>query len=224
MYLDAANRQRAALRGAEMEVSIDASLPRLEKNARLSALRNISDTGQVTYKVLASCGDRTVRQEVIARYLAAESDARNRSGMEMSLANYRFRLRAARSSGTRVIYIFQLAPRKKRVGLFRGELWVDGETGMPIRESGQFVKSPSVFIKRIRFAREYEIHGGVAMPARVESTVETRVVGRAELHVEYRNFRLAAERGGEPPGDYITVDGITVAGISSFNGITAVAS
>ena len=34
--------------------------------------------------------------------------------------------------------IFELNPKKKRVGLFKGELWVDTATGMPLKEMGRW--------------------------------------------------------------------------------------
>ena len=73
------------------------------------------------------------------------------------------------------------------MGLFKGELWIDRETGMPLRESGQLVKNPSVFIKRIRFVREYHILDDIAVPTRIESDVDSRLVGRAELRIEFSN-------------------------------------
>jgi len=65
--------------------------------------------------------------------------------------------------------------------LFKGEIWIDAATGMPIREAGQFVKTPSLFLKKIAFVRDYEIRDGVAYPLHIQSTVDTRIVGRAEL-------------------------------------------
>jgi hypothetical protein len=70
-------------------------------------------------------------------------------------------------------------------GLFKGELWVDGQTGLPVHESGQFVKNPSAFIKRIVFARDYETRDGLNLPAHVHSTVESRLAGRAELDIRF---------------------------------------
>src|SRR5436305_14233117 len=74
-YLDATRTQQAALRGAQMEVDIDAKLPRLAKQGKLRALRKISKVGQITYRALGFSGDTTVKQEVITRYLQAQSDA-----------------------------------------------------------------------------------------------------------------------------------------------------
>ena len=91
---------------------------------------------------------------------------------------------------------FELSPRKNRLGLFKGELWIDDETAFPVREHGSLVKSPSVFLKKVHFVRTYEVYNGTPVPARVESTVETRIAGKAELDIRYFNF---APETPEPP-------------------------
>jgi hypothetical protein len=187
-YLDATKTQQAALRGAEMEVDIDAKIPSLEKQGKLRALRKISKVGQITYKALGFSGDSTVKSEVITRYLQAESEARENGSIAISPQNYKFRLKATFERDNQKVYVFQLTPKKKAIGLFKGELWLDGETGMPVRESGEFVKNPSVFLKKVEFVRDYEIRDGVAIPSHIESTVDTRVVGKAELSILFTNF------------------------------------
>jgi hypothetical protein len=187
-YLDATKTQQAALRGVEMEVDIDAKIPKLEKQGKLRALRKISKVGQITYKALGFSGDNTVKQEVIARYLQAESEARENGTIAISPANYKFRLKATFERDGQKTYVFQLTPKKKAIGLFKGELWLDGETGMPTRESGEFVKNPSVFLKKVEFVRDYEIRDGVAIPSHIASTVDTRIVGKAELSILFTNF------------------------------------
>ncbi|HEV2200418.1 MAG TPA: hypothetical protein VGR73_11415 [Bryobacteraceae bacterium] len=191
-YVDATHTQQEAMRGVEMEVDIEAHLPRLEKHGRLRALRKISRLGVITYKALGFSGDNTVKQEVITRYLAAESEGRENGTIAITPANYKFKLKGEIENSGRRVAVLQIAPRKKAVGLFKGELWVDAETGMPVRESGQFVKSPSVFLKKIAFVRDYAIQDGVAVPAHIASTVDTRVVGRAELQISFSNFTRQA--------------------------------
>ena len=83
---------------------------------------------------------------------------------------------------------FQLSPRKKRVGLFKGDLWLDPKTAMPVRESGRFVKTPSIFLKRMEFVRTYELQNGVSIPQRVESMVDTRLFGRVRMNVNFTHF------------------------------------
>ena len=184
-YMNAMASDNLALRNVDVEVTIDARLPKLNRQATLRAVRRMSSTGAVTYTTLDARGDGMIRREVIARYLAAESEARKIDEIAITPFNYRFHLRNVMDEPTRQIYVFQLTPKKKKVGLFKGELWVDGQTGLPVHESGQFVKSPSVFIKKIVFARDYESRNGLNLPARIHSTVESRIAGSAELDIRF---------------------------------------
>ena len=43
-------------------------------------------------------------------------------------------------------------------------------------------------MKKIEFVREYEIQDGVAIPKHLESTADVRIVGRAELSIDFSNF------------------------------------
>lgn len=204
-YVDATQVQQNSLRGLQMEVDIDAKLPKLEKRGKLTALRKISRLGLITYKALGFSGDNTVKQEVITRYLAAESAARENGTIAITPANYKFRYAGRIIQNNTTAVILQVTPKKKAVGLFKGEIWIDAATGMPLREAGQFVKSPSLFLKKIAFVREYEIRDGVAYPLHIQSTVDTRIVGRAELEISFSNFSrdnadddASADDGSDP--------------------------
>jgi hypothetical protein len=187
-YVDATHVQEETLRGLQMEVDIDAKLPKLEKRGKLRALRKISLLGKITYKALGFSGDNTVKQEVITRYLAAESAARENGTIAITPANYKFRYAGRLVQQGVTTQILEVTPKKKAVGLFKGQLWIDAASGMPVREIGQFVKTPSVFLKKIAFVRDYQIRDGIAFPSHIQSTVDTRIVGRAELEINFSNF------------------------------------
>ena len=74
-YWAASSNQHDALRGASMDMDIDAALPKLKKQGKLHALRRISALGRITYEALRFDGDGTVKNQVIARYLTAEAQA-----------------------------------------------------------------------------------------------------------------------------------------------------
>lgn len=188
-YLAATEQQKTALRGVSMEVDIDARMPKLKKEGKLHALRKISKLGKITYRKLGFSGDESVKNDVIARYLNAEVQAQS-SGQDLSItpANYKFKFRGETTENGQKLYVFRVSPRKKKVGLFKGELWLDAETCMPIRETGRFVKSPSIFFKKLDFIREYALNDGVAVPLRVESTVDTRIVGPVQLEISFANL------------------------------------
>jgi hypothetical protein len=190
-YLDARRTQQEALRGVQMEASIDAKLPRLEKQGRMQVLRKISRFGKISFRMLGFQGDATIKQEVIARYLNLESDSTEAVDISVTPDNYKFHLKTSIAEAGHRTYVFQVTPKRKAVGLFKGELWLDGETGMPLRESGQLVKNPSIFLKKVVFVHDYQLKDGVSIPKHIESTVDTRIAGRAELHIEFTNFTKA---------------------------------
>lgn len=187
-YLDASKAQQQSMRGGQMEVAILAKLPRMEKQGTLKALRTMSKLGKITYKALGFSGDSFIKSQVITRYLAAESEVHDPGALAITPVNYKFKYKGTTGKNGRQVHIFQVTPRKKAVGLFRGEIWLDAKTAMPVREQGRFVKNPSIGLKKIEFVREYEIQDGVAIPKHIQSTADVRIVGRAELSIDFSNF------------------------------------
>jgi hypothetical protein len=82
--------------------------------------------------------------------------------------------------------VFRIAPRRKGAGLIKGELWLDVETGLPIHRSGYLVKSPSVWIRRMAVTQEDLLRDGRIDSRLTHITVDTRLVGRAELVIAER--------------------------------------
>lgn len=188
-YLQATQTQRTALLGGTEEVDIDAAVPKFKKHGKLHALRNISKLGKITYHALGFSGDNVVKTEVIANYLKAEIDsAKGDSNVSITPQNYKFKYKGTQELNGRQVYVLHLTPRQKKLGLFKGELWLDAETYMPVRESGLFVKSPSFMLKKMQFVRDYEMQNGVSIPQRTESRVETRFFGPVELNINYLTF------------------------------------
>jgi len=187
-YLEA-TQQHPTVYGASMQVDIDASVPKLKERGRLRALRKISKVGRVTYRVLGFQGDNTVKSQVIGRYLEAEQQNRDNQKLSVTPANYKFRFKGEKvmEDGTK-IYVFQVSPRAKRVGLFKGEMWLNASTCLPVLEKGRLVKNPSIFFKKVDFEQAFGLHNGAAIPERLSTTIDTRLVGKVQLKVSYSNF------------------------------------
>jgi hypothetical protein len=188
-YIGAAQTQQDTLRGGTQEIDIDAAVPELRKKGKLHALKSITKLGKITFRVLGFSGDNTVKTEVIARYLKAEVDAAE-EGPSRSITpeNYKFKYKRADELNGRQVYVLHVTPRHNKVGLFKGEVWLDAETYMPVRESGSFVKSPSIFLKKVQFVRDYEIQNGVSIPQRLASKADVRFIGPVELNIHYASF------------------------------------
>jgi len=169
-------------------VEIDASLPKLEKEGRLRAIRRLLPLGRPEYQVLEIAGDQTVRQQMIVRYLSAEAQAAAipASSVAITLANYKFRYKGAVNTGGTIAYAFLITPRKKREGLIKGVLWLDGETGAVVRQSGYLVKKPSIWVKRVNVTHETAFRDGIAEMRVIHLSVDTRLVGRAQLIIHER--------------------------------------
>jgi len=196
-YLQATQSHDGALRGVSMQVDIEASVPKLKERGKLRALRNISKVGRITYHVLGFQGDNTIKTQVIARFLQAEQQGQGNDTLGITPANYKFKYKGEWPFDGKGAYLFSLSPRKKRVGLFKGEIWIDAATGLPVYEKGRFVKNPSVFFKRVVFDRAFAIQNGVAVPRYMTSTIDTRVIGRVELNINYSNLMQNSGADGD---------------------------
>ena len=164
-------------------LEIDASLPKLAERGNLRAIRHWSERRTPDYQVIGIEGDATVKQQVIARYLTAEKEAAAvpASSVAVTPVNYKFRYLA--SSGGTPIYAFQITPRHKRTGLIKGELWIDGATGLAVHEAGYLVKRPSIFIRRLKITRDISLSDGVPCLRTTHLDIDVRFAGRAELTV-----------------------------------------
>ncbi len=193
--------QEHVLKNASMEVEMAATLPKLHKAGKLFALRRISDLGRITYEILRFEGDGTVKNQVIARYLTAEAEAQRNQSPSLAVTpdNYKFKYKGTNIADGREVHVFEVTPRKKRQGLFKGQIWIDAETCLRVRESGYLVKNPSIFLKRIEFVRKYDIVNGISVPRQVQSIVNTRLVGKAELTIDFT--KVAIDNGKRDVAD-----------------------
>lgn len=168
-------------------IEVDACLPGMKKQGRLLAVRRLL-LGKPEYEVLEIAGDKTVRQQVILRYLSAETQAAAVPAYLVAItpANYSFRYNGQVEIADAKAYSFSIKPRKKREGLIRGELWIDAATGAVLRQSGYLVKNPSIFVKRVTVTRVTEVREGFAEERITHLSIDTRLIGRAELIIHER--------------------------------------
>ena len=198
-YCTASQAQAETVRGASMDVEIDASLPKLKKHGRLHALRRISPLGLIRYERAQFEGDGIVNKEIISRYLTAEVEAQKEQSPQIAVTprNYKFKYKGMNRTTGRDVHVFEVSPKQKREGLFKGEVWIDARTFLKVQESGYLVKNPSIFLKKVAFIRKYEIRDGISVPRQVQSVADLRFVGKAELTIDFSNFSIDALKRGQ---------------------------
>ena len=169
-------------------IEIEASLPKLNKNGRLRAIRQNLSAHQLEYQVLEVSGDSMVNHELIARYLSADKRATELSTASTAItpANYKFRYLGSIQLQDDLTYMFRIIPHKKKQGLINGILWLDGDTGIAVRLSGYLVKNPSIFLKRVNVTRENCLRDGIVEVRITHLLLDTRLVGSARLVVVER--------------------------------------
>ena len=187
-YLASVQDRNPFTEAGPTRVQIDASLPSLGKQGSLSAIREAGASERSEYRITEFKGDPTVKREVIARYLNAQeqAEALPYSSVAVTPANYKFRYLGSVRAGGPTAYVFQILPRQKRVGLVRGQIWIDSESGLIVRQTGRFVKQPSVFIRRIEVVRDTQRRAGTPWTRVTHIAIETRLVGRADLTITER--------------------------------------
>lgn len=209
-FLETNRWQQAQLHNSSMDVEIEGRFPKLKREATYRGVRRVGSQGEITYDPINSDGDGMIRKEVIAKYITAETEASaslvRGNGKLQSIAispeNYRFRYRGVFPFSERQAHVFQVTPRQNRLGLFRGEIWIDTETYQTLRETGTLVRNPSIYLRKVQFDRKYEIQDGLAIPVHVATRIDTRLGLLAELDVRLTNFTnpLTAQSGFCPLG------------------------
>lgn len=182
-------KEQSRLRNYQVDVRIEASLPAMHRSGTLVAKRTLRGDANVSYSGTSFTGDESVKGDVIARYLNAEKESLSRPmNIGLTPENYRFAYRGVAMYLDRRAHVFEVNPKKKALGFYRGELWVDVETSQPLREFGRFVRNPSVFLKDVDFVRDYHLVDGRALPVRIITNMDTRLVGPAEVTVHLSDY------------------------------------
>ncbi len=165
-----------SLDAGAVAVEVEGSVPRLDKRGRAEAIRTVSD-GKSTYRFLSVEGDSFVRNEMIARYFAMDSRAAS-----ITKSNYKFKFLTTRGAAS----VFHITPRRKRLGMIAGEMWIDTESGLVTHLEGRLVKNPSVLLRRVDLTQDVAIRDGVTIGRETHLGISTRFAGRAELTIRER--------------------------------------
>jgi len=184
-------------------VQIDASLPERKKQGSMSGLKVISRTGPTVYRDLQFTGDNLIKTAVIARFLANDVRPPERAAAaDVTRQNYSIVYDRTSEYNGLAAYVYRLNPTQKRTGLFKGELWLDATTADPLRLWGDFVKSPSIFVRSFRLVQDYQRIGDCSQPLRLLVTVETRIAGKVEMAIWFRpvDGQSAAVAAGSDSG------------------------
>ena len=185
--------RRSALQPAQLAAYsavtvIHAELPDTAQQGEFELERKYSAPHTLLFKPIRFVGDKFVKSSIITRLLQSEVDHVEKDDVAqtaISPANYKFSYKGRADGQGRLVHVFQVKPRQKRVGLFKGRMYLDAYTGSLVRVEGSIVKSPSFFVKHIQFVQDYAEVESFTLPVHVHSEARARLVGRTIIDITH---------------------------------------
>jgi hypothetical protein len=196
-YEARAARQATGIASYTATSVIRAELPESKQQGEYEVKRQYSAPKSLLFTALHFTGDTFVKANVIARFLQSEVDHVQKDdgpSMALSAANYKFSYKGMKMADGRALQAFQMKPRKKRLGLVKGSMYLDAHTGSLVHVEGVPAKSPSVFLSKIRLSQDYADFGPFTLPVHIHSEAKASIVGRTIVDVYHRDYQVV-------PGD-----------------------
>lgn len=191
-YQRGLKQQSSDLSGYSATTIIEAELTDSSQKAEFELKQHYAAPGILEFTPVRSSGDSFVKSNVIARLLQSEVEHVQKHEQwktAIDSANYKFSYKGVDQLNGTAVHVYEVKPRHKRVGLFKGRIYVDASDGTLLRAKGRIAKSPSFFIKRIDFVQDYATIDGFTVPVHLHSEAQTRIVGKAVVDVVLKDYR-----------------------------------
>ena len=191
-YHRRAVQQTAELASYSAVTVIHAELPDTSQQGEYELQRRFEAPHTLQFTPVHFTGDGFVKSNVITRLLQSEVDHVEKDDPALTAittSNYKFSYKGVTRVGDRLVHVFQLKPHKKRLGLFKGKIYLDAHTGALARAEGSVVKTPSFFVKHIEFQQEYADVQSFTLPIHIHSEAKARIVGRTIVDIVHRDYQ-----------------------------------
>lgn len=192
-YQSRAAQQAAGLASYTSTSVIRAELPESKQQGEYEVKRQYSAPKSLLFTALRFTGDTFVKSNVITRLMQSEVEHVEKddsSSMAFNAANYKFSYKGLQNLGGRTLHEFQVKPRRRRVGLLKGNLYLDAYTGSLVHLEGVPAKSPSVFLSKIRVSQDFADFGPFTLPVHLHSEAKVSIVGRTIVDVFQRDYQV----------------------------------
>lgn len=187
-------QQLAGIPSYSATTVISVELPDTRQHGAFELRKGFSAPHTLRFTPVNYSGDGFVKHNVITRLLqqevtqAQDGDA---SKTALTIENYRFQFKGENMLEGRAVYVFEVKPHARSAGLFKGHIFLDERSGVLCRAQGELVKSPSFFVKKIRFTSDFAEVSGYSLPTHIHSEAETRIIGRAQVDITNSSYSFA---------------------------------
>jgi len=195
-------QQANALRDAALESYLSTRRysvfePGHESDAELLVSMQFVAPSTKTFTTISVHGVGWIHRRVFGRLMEAETEAAegyDKTNSAITPANYEARLLGTDSLSGRECYVLSLVPRRHDKYLFTGKAWIDKEDFAIARLEGEPAKSPSFWVVRAPFVREYQRVDRFWLPRQDETRTEIRFAGPYVLRIQYADYQINAKR------------------------------
>lgn len=194
VYRNRTGMQAEQLSSYSANTVIRAELPDTQQYGEYELQRQYSAPRTLAFKAVRFTGDNFVKSNVILRLLQSEVNHVQKDDPALnalSPANYKFSYKGASQLEGRAVHVYQVKPRHKRAGLFKGHIYIDAYTASIVRAEGRLVKSPSIFLRKVEFVQDYADIDVFTLPVHIHSEARARIVGRAIVDIYYSDYHVA---------------------------------
>ena len=143
------------------------------------------------FTVVSQSGSRYVVEHVFKRMLDGEKEAVEEQGCTaLNEQNYQFVLVGYETGTQGSRYILSVTPKSNNKFLYRGIVWVDATDFAAVKIEAEPEQNPSFWIRKTHIQHAYKKIDGFWLPAENHSQSFLRIGGRAELTIEYKNYKI----------------------------------
>lgn len=192
VFQNQGRRQYRGLQGYTDDTLIIAELLDTSQRGAFELQRAFVAPRSLKYRPISYTGDTFVKSNVITRVLQSEVDFVEKgdpSQTALSSANYKFSYKGEQQLDGHLAHVYQVKPRHKRTGLFKGHIYLDAQTGNLLRSEGFVERSPSFFVRKIEFVQDCVSVDNFTFPLHLHTTARARILGKVVLDIYHRDYQ-----------------------------------
>src|SRR5665213_983863 len=161
-----------------------------------------SAPGTEMFTIRSEKGSGFIRHHVFQRLMKDEENRVRADKDPDSLIapeNYTLEIIGKDRIGDANCSVIHAIPKREETDLFEGKIWVDEQDFAIVKIAGHLTKSPSFWIKRVDFVRQYQKIDGFWLLLREEASTNVRIYGKEILTIDYQGYTVTGTEAVLPP-------------------------
>jgi hypothetical protein len=171
--------------------------PGHEADAELVVSMQFVAPSTKSFTPVSARGVGWIQKRVFGRLMEAETQAaagKDHADSAITSANYTARLVGTDQLRGRDCWVLSLEPKRRDKYLFTGKAWIDKGDVAIARLEGEPAKSPSFWVVRAPFVREYQRVDQFWLPLQDETHSYIRFAGEYVFRIQYADYQITSYR------------------------------